>query len=97
MPSTTIYSRRLRSGAKRRIDGCQCKVGSCPICGSKCRPCICPCDGIEPSDALSRSRGGYRRHANAIKKQRDSASDIRSKNILPSNKKRRRSDHFQKV
>ena len=28
---------------------------------------MCACDGIEPSEALSRSRGGYRHQANAIK------------------------------
>ena len=88
MPSTTIYSRRLRSSAKR-INACRCKVGSCSICGSKCRQCMCSCDGIEPSNALSRSCGGYQRKANAIKKKRESASDIQAKNIIPSNKKRR--------
>ncbi len=56
MPSSTIYSRRLRSHTKKG-EGCRCKVGSCHICGSKCRRCMCSCDGIDPTDALSRSRG----------------------------------------
>lgn len=58
---------------------------------------MCSCDGIEPSDALSRSRGGYRRHANAIKRQRQTAADVSVKNILKENKKRKRNSHFQKV
>ena len=67
MPTSqvTIYSRWLRSAQKKQV--CRCKVGSCPICGSKCRRCMCACDGVEPAEALSRSRGGYRRQANAIK------------------------------
>ena len=58
---------------------------------------MCACDGIEPSDALSRSRGGYRRHANAIKKQRQTAADVSARNILKENKKRKRNSHFNKV
>ena len=95
MPSSTIYSRRLRSHA--REGGCRCKVGSCHICGSKCRRCMCSCDGIDPIAALSRSRGGYRRHANAIKSQRESDVAISTKSIIQSNKKRKRNRHFKKV
>lgn len=112
MPSTavTIYSRRLRSAQKGNV--CKCKVGSCTTCGSKCRRCMCACDGIEPSEALSRSRGGYRRQVNAIKTTREginknaktnnstiTTNRIVTRNSLNKklNKKRQRNSHFHKV
>lgn len=64
----STYTRRLRSAQKNQV--CTCKVGACSICGSKCRRCMCACDGVEPSDALKRSRGGYRRTVNMIAKER---------------------------
>ena len=83
----TIYSRRLRSAQRQKV--CQCKVGSCQICGSKCRRCMCACDGVEPADALARSRGGYRRKVNSIKK----ASEKKKHNSKKDTKRK----HFHKV
>ena len=41
---------------------------------------MCACDGIELSEALSQSRGGYQRQANAIKTVRkDTAKKNKSK------------------
>ena len=67
-PEKNTYTRRLRSAQKNQV--CTCKVGACSICGSKCRRCMCACDGVEPSDALKRSRGGYGRTVNMIAKER---------------------------
>ena len=64
----STYTRRLRSAQKNQV--CTCKVGACSICGSKCRRCMCACDGVELLDALKRSRGGYRRTVNMIAKER---------------------------
>ena len=39
------------------MEGCKCKVGSCPICGSSCKSCECACDSIDSKLALNRARG----------------------------------------
>ena len=39
------------------MEGCKCKVVSCPMCGSSCKRCACACDGIDPKMALNRARG----------------------------------------
>ena len=67
-PEKSTYTRRRRSAQKNQV--CTCKVGACSICGSKCRRSMCACDGVEPSDALKRSRGGYMRTVNTITKER---------------------------
>ena len=67
LSQVTIYSRQLQSAQRQKV--CQCKVGSCQICGSKFRRCMCACNGVEPADALARSRGGYRHKVNLIKKR----------------------------
>lgn len=36
---------------------CNCKVGSCLLCGSACKRCGCACDGVEPGVALAQSTG----------------------------------------
>ena len=71
---------------------------------------MCACDGIEPSEALSRSRGGYRRQANAIKTARkgtakkdksesnEKSDKVVTRSVSSSRKKRKRSNNgFHKV
>ena len=70
----TVYARRLRKAHREQI--CRCKVGSCSICGSKCRRCMCACDGVEPAEALARSRGGYRQLANSLSRDRKEKKQV---------------------
>ena len=53
MSERTVYARQLQSVTVQQVF--KCKVGLCSICGSQCRQCMCACNGIEPSEALSRS------------------------------------------
>ena len=92
MSERTVYARRLRSATVQQV--CKCKVGSCSICGSKCRRCMCACDGIEPSEALARSRGGYRRQVTALAIKRKS-NDEGTKTSEPP-KKKKYNQHFKK-
>ena len=53
---------------------CKCKVGSCLLCGSRCKRCGCACDGIEPAVALARmtgQRGPLKRSLNNSAAERD--------------------------
>ena len=108
--STTIYTRRLRSAQSSNV--CKCKVGACHICNSRCRRCMCSCDGIDPSDALKRSRGGYRKQVNLLLAQQKKSTTTNKKNdtsnvktrSMKSNsndnsttKKRKKNSHFKKV
>ena len=77
-PEKNTYARHLRSAQKNQV--CTCKVGACSICGSKCRQCMCACDGVEPPDALKRSRGGCRRTVNMIAKERGLVKSRPTKN-----------------
>ena len=88
-PTTTVYARRLRKAHREQV--CRCKVGSCTICGSKCRRCMCACDGVEPAEALARSRGGYRRLANALSKERKQRKEVEVKKATTSTKASTRS------
>ena len=92
MSERTVYARRLRSATVQQV--CKCKVGLCSICGSKCRRCMCACDGIEPSEALSRSRGGYRRQATALAIKRKSNKEGTKTSEPP--KKKKYNQHFKK-
>ena len=77
---------------------CKCKVGSCQICGSKCRCCLCACDRIEPLEALARSRGGYRRQVNAIKKkQTPDGTTMDTDTDRTRNKRKKIQSHFKMV
>ena len=97
MSERTVYSRRLRSASVLQV--CKCKVGPCSICGSNCRRCMCGCDGVDPSEALERSRGGYRRQVNAIieAKRKVSASSGTITRSKAKNKRKKIQTHFKKV
>ena len=95
MPECTVYARRLQSATVQQV--CKCNVGSCSICGSKCCQSMCTCDGIEPSEALSRSRGGYRCQvtALAIKRKRNEVGTKTSKPLVT--KKKKYNPHSKKL
>ena len=85
------YTRRLRSAQKNQV--CTCKVGAYSICGSKCRRCMCACNGVEPSDALKRSRGGYRRTVNMIAKERGQVKSRSTRNTRSKKQEMSSSQH----
>ena len=61
---------------------------------------MCSCDGIEPEEALKRSRGGYRKQVNIINSQRNAAKETNRANtrkMSKRSKKRKRNPHFHKV
>ena len=59
---------------------------------------MCGCVGIEPSEALARSRGGYRRQANAINKKRKQDKTTTTSTGRTRNAKRKKiQSHFKKV
>ena len=61
-------SRRIAELSSR--ESCRCKVGSCTICGSRCKRCMCACDGIDPFDAMQRTSGGNREKIQTNKKRK---------------------------
>ena len=61
---------------------------------------MCSCDGIEPLEALKRSRGGYRKQVNMINSQRNVEKETNRANtraVSKRSKKRKRNPHFHKV
>ena len=52
-------SRRIAELSSRK--SCGCKVGTCTICASQCKRCVCACDRIDPFDAIQRTRSGKRK------------------------------------
>ena len=95
----TIYVCRLRSS--KGSNACKCKVGACPICNSRCKRCMCSCYGIEPTEALQQSRGGYRRQVNSLllaqKNEKAKSKDVNTRSMTRKGNKRRYNPHFHKV
>ena len=60
-------SRRIADKTSRET--CECKVGGCSICGSRCKRCMCACNGIDPFNAMKRSRGGNRKRRSTHKER----------------------------
>ena len=59
---------------------------------------MCGCVGIEPSEALARSHGGYRRQVNEIKKKRKQDRTTTDTDTGRTRKKRKKvHSHFKKV
>ncbi len=64
---------------------------------------MCACDGVEPEEALARSRGGYRRQVNALKEKRQATNERKKKEAPGSakvqrpTKKRKTTQHFKRV
>ena len=58
---------------------------------------MCACDGIEPTEALSRSRGGYRREVTALAAQRKRRELPNRSNESSKKKKRKSNSHFKKI
>ena len=54
---------------------------------------MCACDGIEPSDALKRSRGGYRRTVNMIAKERGQVKRTSTQNTRSKKQEMSSSQH----
>ena len=97
-PNPSIYRRRLRSA--QASNPCKCKVGACPVCSSRCKRCMCACDGVDPSEALKRSRGGYRKQVNMINAQRKAEKEtnrVSTRAMSKRSKKRKYNPHFNKV
>jgi len=64
---------------------------------------MCACDGVEPEEALVRSRGGYRRQVNALKEKRQAMNERKKKEapgppkVQPPRKKRKTTQRFKRV
>ena len=70
-------SRRIADQTTRET--CDCKVGACYICGSGCKRCMCACDGVDPFDAIQRTRGGNRtRRSNRKAREKENKATRRT-------------------
>ncbi len=58
---------------------------------------MCSCDGIEPSEALLRSRGNYRRQVNALASSREKRECPNQNEQQKRSKKKRINGHFKKI
>jgi len=61
---------------------------------------MCSCDGIEPSEALQQSRGGYRKQVNILlaqKNEKTKSKAVNTRSMTRKAQKRKYNPHFHKV